>query len=231
MSLIIVDIDEASIDLRTSLQTNMPPGVWGFKLGDKIIENGLTKSLCPMSKRFNVFVDLKHDDVAGRIKRIVNMYADLGAYAPKMLTISGDCSFAAIKSAVEVRGTIDIIVTTVLSDDDGRVSDLVDKIEQRIELAQGAGAQGITCPAFLLPEVNLTGWQPIIVATGVVSDGIDAHHHVLPRPLEFAFEHGATHVVVGTEVIKASDPEMTLYKLAVRIQGARKSGTVIDKVV
>ena len=104
-----------------------------------------------------------------------------------------------------------------------------------IDRAFDSHAQGITCPAWLLPKLTpMAGWRPYIIATGVVSDGVNPRHHAKPRTIEFALKHGATHVVVGTEVIGARDPIASLRSLCERYTAAKgiiKPGTFVDKTV
>ncbi len=232
---IILDVDVAERSLRDALAQHWPiEGLWGFKLGDEILKHGMTTALCPFAKKHKVFVDLKHHDVRGRLARIVKLYADLGEYAPKFLTICGKSDQDAITEAVSVRGTIDIIVTGILSDQK-RVGTEEDDQLEHMEKALQAGAQGITCPVDLLPEID---WQADwddghIVATGVVSEGVDPRHHREPRPPAFALKYGATHAVIGTEVIAAEHPLSALQDLCSRykIQRPAAVGLVVDKVV
>ena len=111
MSGIILDIDMADKGLCALLERHYPmSGLWGYKIGDKILTYGLTTALCPIGKKYNIFADLKHHDVRGRLTRIVKLYAELSEYAPKFLTISGARPVEAIASAVEARGSINIIL-------------------------------------------------------------------------------------------------------------------------
>jgi orotidine-5'-phosphate decarboxylase len=217
---LILDIDQAPPELRNLLIKETIEGVWGYKIGDRILQNGLEHAMHIWAKRVKAFVDLKHYDVPGRIERIVSLYAEMNEFAPRLLTISGECSPDALRRAVLARGRMHIVVTTVLSDDSSNREQLLDKLNERTDKAFAAGAQGITCPARLLPELDIQTlqhqWRPEIVATGVVSNGVSPRHHTNPRTVEFARDHGATYAVIGTEVIAASEPMIALYKLAER---------------
>ncbi len=211
---IILDIDKADLSLRRQLVRYGPmQGFWGVKLGDEIIDCGLTTATSPFVNRHHVFVDLKHYDVRDRLARIVRKYARGAEYAPKFLTISGARPVEAIAAAVAERGPIDIIVTGPLSDD--HLADEED-VAETLDKVYESGAQGITCPAWLLPESPLKTYDGHVVTTGVVSKGVARRHHFNPRPLEFALDYGATHVVVGTEVTESDDPFKTLLGLVAR---------------
>ncbi len=234
---IILDIDVADKGLRALLAQHWPlSGLWGFKLGDEVLKHGMTTALCPFGKKYNMFVDLKHYDVRGRLARIVKLYADLGEYAPKFLTICGKSDQDAITEAVSVRGSIDIIVTGILSDQK-RVGTEEDDQLEHMEKALQAGAQGITCPAWLLPEFD---WKNDfenghVIATGVMSADVDPRHHRYPMPPEFALKYGATHAVIGTEVVAAKDPLGTLQELCSRYAAPKAPfvapGSLVDRTV
>lgn len=218
MSHIILDVDAADRDVRTKLADARTEGLWGYKLGDEVLRHGITTVLYAFAKRHKVMIDLKHEDVPGRLARIVKLYAAMDGLAPKFLTVSGDSSIDALRAAIAERRSVDIIMTTVLSDvhhidlDHDAFGDLMEKVCT-------VAPQGITCPAWLLPELDLKGrWQGHIIATGVVSEGVEPRHHFNPQTLEYALEKGATHVVVGTEVVSSIDPVKTLANLALRCQ-------------
>lgn len=224
--MLILDVDTADSGLRALLANHHPlEGLWGFKIGDEILKHGITNALYPWGKRYNFFVDLKHHDVAGRLERIVALYATLGPYAPKFLTISGERPVEAIAAAVKARGTIDIIVTGALSDEELTITEGVGKMLAAMNKVMRAGAQGVTFPAWIAAHIDSvlkrSAWQGChSVFTGVVSEGVPARHHFNPRPLEFALAHGATHVVVGTEVVASNDPIRTLQTLTARCNAA-----------
>jgi orotidine-5'-phosphate decarboxylase len=221
---IIVDIDVADKSLRGRFKAeHQLPGLWGYKIGDAVLNYGMIATLSAIARKHNVMVDLKHHDVEGRIGRIVALYTALGQAAPKYLTISGACSLDALSAAVEMRGKIDIIVTTVLSDEDDDVEELRETAIDRTLNAVACHAQGVTCPAWLLPDIQPVKEKKTVIATGVVSKGVAARHHIEPRPVEFAVAHGATHVVVGTEVTAAHDPIKTLRELCARYETAQKN--------
>lgn len=232
---IVLDIDIANKSLLKLLKTERPlPGLWGYKVGDSILNYGMIASLSAIAREHRIMVDLKHHDVEGRIARIVALYASLGDYAPTYLTISGACSLDALSAAVEMRGKVDIIVTTVLSDEDDDADELRETATDRTLNAVACHAQGVTCPAWLLPDIAPVKEKKLVIATGVVSQGVAARHHIEPRPVEFAVAHGATHVVVGTEVTAAHDPIKTLRDLCARYEKAQKNmlpppGSVLDK--
>jgi orotidine-5'-phosphate decarboxylase len=247
---IILDIDEASPELWAAIRLVMPlPGVWGFKVGDLVLKHGISQMMYPGGEKFNMFVDLKHFDTIDRLVRIMREYAVLGEYAPTFITISGDACKAPhdLNKIIAVRGTCNIIVTGTLSSwsDD----DCLDVYNMTAAAWQAHmhgrafenDAQGITCPAWLLEDevvqedIIHTREQAgfYVIATGIRSEGIPAGNHAQPRTPEFALQHGATHVVIGSEVINAVDPVATLRSLALRClaDGPQALGQHVDKTV
>lgn len=210
---LIVDVDPVVNDLALVKACASVPGVWGIKVGHPTW-------LLPAS--IKLFVDGKIYDTRDRVARDIARCA-ASSRPPQFVTISGDITPEAIASAVAERGPIAIVVTTVLSDWDDAFcqreygGDMTSRLEHMTDKTLQAGAQGITCPAWLLPNLVLpSAGETIIVATGVVSKGAPAHNHQNPRPLEFALAHGATHVVVGREVTDSKQPLATLRALAKR---------------
>lgn len=209
---IILGLDGASAGLRALLSSEAIPGLWGEKIGDELLWNG---AAIQMQLGYpNKFVDLKHYDTTSRLKRIVAGYAKLQR-PPALLSISGELNDTkAYKKVVSGRGEVGIILTGPLSnwDDDF----CLDKFSMTTEawmdhvftLALESGAQGVTCPAWLLEEPDLKMWldeirkeeEFIVIATGIRSHGVPPGNHKHPRTPGFAMEHGATFVVIESEV-------------------------------
>lgn len=239
MGLIIIGLDRADDELRQEIIRALPmPGVWGIKLGNIVLEQGIESVLQNIAGRVKVFVDLKHTDVHDRMVSIVELYRGMGACAPDYLSISGDVNSATLKSVRATGAGMTIVMVPIRSDQ----SDEECKREygyadfewllKRLVKAECAGISAVTCPARLL--TCLSGMRTrksfrTIIATGVRSEGVQTNEHVKPLQPERALELGATHVVIEREVTEATDPVAALYALATRCAAVQsRPGQLVD---
>jgi orotidine-5'-phosphate decarboxylase len=210
---IILGMDGADADLRAMLEAEQPiPGVWGEKIGDDILWNGARTQL--QRTLGKVFVDLKAYDTKDRLMRIIAGYATL-PHPPTLLSISGELNDGkAYKKIVAARGRVGILLTGPLSDWNDEFC--LDKytmtaaawMDHVLTLAYESGAQGVTCPAWLLKDKNLKSFikemraneEFLVVATGIRSKGVPKGNHKYPRTPEFAMRHGASLIVIESEV-------------------------------
>ncbi len=209
---IILGLDGASEQLRKLLSSEPIPGLWGEKIGDDVLWNGAHAQLETGFPR--KFVDLKHYDTESRLKRIVAGYAALPR-PPALLTISGELNDTdAYKGLASVRGNVGLILTGPLSNWDDEFC--LDKfnftagawMDHVLTLAFESDMQGVTCPAWLLDDTDIKQVleevrkeeEFIVIATGIRSEGVPPGNHKHPRTPAFAIKHGATFVVVESEV-------------------------------
>ncbi len=217
---IVLGLDGVEPDLRAILETQKRiPGVWGEKIGDDVLWNGAREQLSIGFPK--QFVDLKHGDTKERLKRIVAGYALL-PHPPALLTISGELNDTkTYKKIVAVRGKVGIILTGPLSDWSDKFCwekysmSAADWMMHVILHAHKSGAQGVTCPAWLLEEKTVSSLintvrkkkEFMVVATGIRSKGVPKGNHKYPRTPAFAMKHGATLIVVESEVTGAPGRE------------------------
>jgi len=224
---IILDIDEADGGLRALLGKSLPrPGIWGVKVGDCILKDGVIDALRGCAN-MNTFVDLKHGDTPDRMERIMEIYARLHM-PPTFVSVCGFWDEGMLSRAVHHAGPMQVIMVTVPSHWDDRVAirgyrltcdELLSDMEQK---AYDAGVHGITCPAWLLPELQeCTKKEMHVVATGVRSRGMPVHNHAHPVSSAEAFKQGATHAVVGREITRSETPIQDLFALADACQEAK----------
>lgn len=218
----ILDIDRAESSLIKTL-TPHPRGLWGLKYRNLIHQNGIAHTFEGRDPSRKDFADLKIHEVDASVKSLVELYAGLGPYAPKFLSVSGDLTQQALETALAARGRMEIVMILLRSDQGDkeciaeysvRAADL---LYHRTRKALAAGITHVTCPAWLLPVLHQPHKFSVRIATGTRSDTVPAHEHVQPRTFAQAFAAGATHAIVGREVTHSSDPLRTLKELLKQI--------------
>ncbi len=215
MDSIILGLDRASGELRQQIINILPiQGVWGIKLGNLILKQGLENILKNIGGRVNVFVDLKHTDVHDRMVSIIKLYRALGPYAPQYLSVDSGVNSETLKSIRALSGQMTIVMIPIRSDQNDEeckreygYADFEWLMRRQVK-AEFAGISAITCPAQFLRYLEGTRSRKTfrtIIATGVRSKGTGKNEHINPMPPEEALTLGATHVVIEREVTEATD--------------------------
>jgi orotidine-5'-phosphate decarboxylase len=165
-----------------------------------------------VSRRKNVFVDLKMYDIGETVKRAAARVAALGA---RFLTVHA--SPQVIRAAVEGAGAsgLQVLAVTVLTSfDQADLEDLgyhgrtvVEQVEYSVNKGMQACASGFICSALEVSRVRaLTGPDKILVVPGVRSAGASkADQKRVATPLE-AIAAGASYLVIGRQITRAADP-------------------------
>jgi len=226
--MLVIDIDNASesaLEILTGLIDQGCEGIWGFKVRNLVRKRG-AENVLGMFKDYCVMLDDKISDTADTVESLVKLYASL-PHPPTWLTISGaDPTGDALTRAVACKGSMELVITTVLSD--ASDDDCMESFSQlpfislyhRQLKAKRSGLRAITCPGYLLPQLEGKNW-PIVLATGGRSVHVSADNHKNATSYKEIFKEGATHAVVGREIINSPDPERALLGLAATCEKAK----------
>jgi orotidine-5'-phosphate decarboxylase len=179
----------------------------------------------------NVFLDLKMYDIPETVRRAVAQAAKSGI---RFLTIHG--SNAIMRAAVEGRGDSDLellAVTVLTSFDEEDLKDLGypvavrDLVAHRVRNAIACGMEGIVCSPLEVREVRvIAGPDAVLVTPGVRSKGAGAADQKRVATPAEALANGASFVVVGRQVSRASDPRAAFEEIRAEIgSAARASNT------
>jgi orotidine-5'-phosphate decarboxylase len=165
-----------------------------------------------------VFLDLKLYDIGETVKRAVARIAPCG---PTFLTVHG--SNTIMRAAVEGRAehAMKLLAVTVLTSFDrqdltelGYPCSASDLVALRTRNAKASGIDGIVCSPLEAAEVRgIAGPQAIIVTPGVRSRTADmGDQKRVSTPAE-AIAAGATYVVIGRQVTRATDPRAEVARI------------------
>lgn len=169
---------------------------------------------------FNVFLDLKLHDIPFQIEGAACSAAMTGADMLTMHTLGGRAMLEAGQrgvalAAAERKGTpaVTLGITVLTSMNEASLSQIgiertpADQVELLAGVAKDAGISGVVAsPQEASRLRELLGPQAYIVTPGVRPDGSAKGDQSRVATPAQAFEAGASHIVIGRPITKASDP-------------------------
>ncbi len=212
---IIVPLDVESPAAAQGIMDLLGPDTTFYKVGLELYTAsgpGFVSSLSAQEKE--VFLDLKLHDIPNTVAGAVERAADLGV---RFLTVHGTGGPRMIEAAARAAsGRLTLLAVTVLTSLDraelsrvwGREVDSVEAEVVRIARSSTeAGAGGIVCSpreARAVSEAIPSGSEVVTPGVRFRDDALDDQRRV-STPAE-AFRSGATRLVMGRPITRASDP-------------------------
>lgn len=188
-------------------------GSW-FETVDWIVDRG-----------HKVMLDLKFFDIPETVKLAVRQVKNRGV---SLATIHGNDPI--IRAAVEERGEMKLLAVTVLTsfgEEDlramGMTQSVADLVYYRAKRALELGCDGVVSSGLEAEKMRQgLGEKLLIVTPGIrpganVSDGSDDQKRIVTAGM--AIKNGATHIVVGRPITKASDPIQVIEQMQEDILG------------
>lgn len=210
---IIVALDMESAAQALDLASQLGDSVRFYKVGLELFTAegpGVVREL--IARGNEVFVDLKMYDIHETVKRAAARVAALGA---RFLTVHS--SPQVIRAAKEgaAGSRLQVLAVTVLTSFDQ--SDLEDmgyagrtvaqQVEYHVHKGLDAGVDGFICSPLEVARLRqIAGPDKILVTPGVRSAGAArGDQKRVATPAE-AIASGASHLVIGRQITRASDP-------------------------
>lgn len=166
-----------------------------------------------------VFLDMKFYDIGETVKRAVAQVAKAGV---DLLTVHG--SKEVMRAAVDGRGNASLRllgVTVLTSFDQTDLADLgypcavEDLVALRVKNACDAGMDGVVCSPLELQRVRkLAGREMLTVVPGVRSAGESTGDQKRVATPADAMRDGASYLVIGRQVTRASDAKAEVERIA-----------------
>ena len=159
-----------------------------------------------------VFLDLKLHDIPNTVGHAIKAAAELG---PSMITVHASGGPAMLRAAVEAAGSrMSVLAVTVLTsfrDADLRHTGVPHSMEEQVvqlaALARAAGCAGVvSSPRETAQLRRFFGDNFAIVNPGVRPAGSDKDDQERTATPSEAIAAGASHIVVGRPITKASNP-------------------------
>ena len=217
---IYVALDTPDLNRARDLATRVRDHVGGIKLGlEFFLANGRAGVREMADVGLPIFLDLKLHDIPNTVGKAIQA---LGPLEPAILTVhaAGGRAMLEDAKAAAATGTRVVAVTMLTSLDQ---SDLAatgvrgtahDQVMRLAELAQTAGLDGIVCSGEEVAAAHRAWPRGFFVVPGVrPADGVigDQKRVVTPRR---AIDDGASILVIGRPVTRASDPDAAVRAIA-----------------
>ena len=223
---LIVALDVPTIDEARAVVQTLGDTVCFYKIGLQLQMAGgvqLAEEFALAGKK--VLLDAKVFDIDETVTGTVERVADMGV---SFLTVHGNGR--TIQAAVKGRGDSDlkILSVTVLTSldaydmqDFGYECSVDELVMYRAGKALEAGCDGVIASGRKARQIrNMAGDSLLIVVPGIRSEGIsrdDQKRTVTPTE---AIEAGADHIVVGRQVLQASDSKAEAQRVLGEIETA-----------
>ncbi len=162
-----------------------------------------------------VFLDLKFNDIPNQVSDACRESLKMGV---EMLTVHTTGGFEMMRRAAEAvkweNGTTKVLGVTLLTslDDEtvreiGIEREVSEQVTYLAKLAQEAGLDGVVASPLEVTAIReICGGQFLIVTPGIRLPGIAAYDQKRVLSVKEAIKAGASYIVVGRPIIKASDP-------------------------
>jgi orotidine-5'-phosphate decarboxylase len=186
-----------------------------FKVGMELyyaVGNSFVQNL--RDRGFNVFLDLKLHDIPNTVAGAVRSATQAGASLLTVHASGGPAMLAAAAEAAAAPGSPRLLAVTVLTSMDthelasvGVAASPAEQVLRLAKLAKAAGIDGMVCSA---EEVNLLrtelGAQTMLVVPGIRPAGAATEDQKRVATPATAIIQGASMLVVGRPIARASDP-------------------------
>jgi orotidine-5'-phosphate decarboxylase len=197
-----------------------------WKVNDMMFDRGLAWILPNLSVYGRVMVDLKGHDIPNTL---ANVCRHLRKRPPWAVTVHASGGAQMMRTVVDqLKGTgTKVLAVTVLTSVDAATCEEIyhrqplDQVLYLAKIADVAGADGFVCSPEEVSTLATMPWMnsKLFVTPGVRSAG-EAHgdQKRVSTPLE-AVKAGATHLVVGRQVLGAADPVYEVERIQREISG------------
>lgn len=167
-----------------------------------------------------LFLDLKLHDIPNTVYSAMKVLAKLEVDMVNVHAAGGKEMMAAALKGLE-EGTpagknrpLLIAVTQLTSTTEHQMQEeqliektLDDSVAHYAKLAEEAGLDGVVCSAFEVPKIHETTTKSFLCVTpGIRPEGDKVGDQKRVATPEFAHKAGASHIVVGRPITKATDP-------------------------
>jgi orotidine-5'-phosphate decarboxylase len=186
-----------------------------FKVGMELYYAAGNALIDELRRRgFDVFLDLKLHDIPNTVAGAVRSATQAGASLLTVHASGGPAMLAAAAEAASVPGAPKLLAVTVLTSMDtselaatGVAGSPAEQVLRLAKLAQAAGIDGMVCSAEEVSTLRTEmGLQTILVVPGIRPTGVATQDQRRIATPATAIAQGASMLVVGRPITKATDP-------------------------
>ena len=229
MKELLVALDVSTPDEAHALADRLRGVVGGFKIGNELFtSHGPSVVSALVSRGDRVFLDLKFHDIPNTVAGAAAAAARLGVWMVNVHASGGSAMMRAAADAAraEARRTgqappLVIAVTVLTSLDEnglaevGVATPVASQVEHLALLAQRAGLDGVVASPQELPLIRQAcGTSFLVVTPGIRGAGDARGDQQRTLSAAEALAAGASYLVVGRPITKASDPRAAAEQIA-----------------
>lgn len=200
-----------------------------FKVGMELYYatgNSLIETL--RNRGFSVFLDLKLHDIPNTVAGAVRSATRAGASLLTLHAGGGPAMMTAAAEAASAPGSPRLLAVTVLTSMDsaqlaatGVISTPAEQVLRLAKLAHQSGINGMVCSAEEVDTLRAElGSEPLLVIPGIRPVGSDIGDQKRIATPTAAIEHGASMLVVGRPISRATDPAQAANAILEEIERA-----------
>jgi orotidine-5'-phosphate decarboxylase len=188
------------------------------------------------SRGFDVFLDLKLHDIPNTVAGAVRSATQAGASLLTVHASGGPAMLAAAAEAASAPGAPKLIAVTVLTSMDanelaatGVVGSPAEQVFRLAKLAKAAGIDGMVCSAEEVSALRTEmGPHTILVVPGIRPTGAATEDQRRIATPATAIAQGASMLVVGRPITKATDPAAAARAILQEITEASSGPSPVD---
>jgi orotidine-5'-phosphate decarboxylase len=218
---VIVALDYPDPQQALPLLESLDGAQCKLKIGKELFVRGGPRFVQQAIKHgFDVFLDLKFHDIPNTVAQACNAAADLGVWMTNVHALGGKKMLEAARNALDKRGgsrplLTAVTVLTSLDAHDLREIGMAGAVEENVlrlaRLAREAGLDGVVCsPRESALLRGALGADFCLVTPGIrpADSAVDDQKRTL-TPAQ-ALRAGASYLVIGRPITRASDPMQAL---------------------
>ena len=218
---IIVALDFSTAEQAMLFTARLDPGTCRVKVGKELFTAAgprLVEKI--IGKGFDVFLDLKFHDIPSTVANACRVAAGLGVWMMNVHALGGRKMLSAAREAVPP-GSAKLIAVTLLTsmgrsdlNDVGLSGEPDDVVRRLAVLAHDCALDGVVSSALEAAELRKTmGKHFCLVTPGIRPAGVPLDEQKrVTTPLQ-AIRNGASYLVIGRPITKASDPALLVQQL------------------
>jgi len=217
---IIIALDGRSWDESLPLLDKLRTSGCIWKVNDMMMDSGLSWIVPNLSVYGRVMVDLKGHDIPNTVRNICKHIGPLHPWAVTVHASGGEDMMRAAVEALDGTGIKVLAVTVLTSLDNDDCEDIyrrssMDQVMYLAKMADVAGVDGFVCSPNEVSLLSSMSWnrKKLFVTPGVRSAGVAAGDQKRIETPKAAVKAGATHLVIGRQILEADDPAAEVAKI------------------
>jgi orotidine-5'-phosphate decarboxylase len=227
---LIVALDFPDAKAALDLVDRLEGATRWFKIGLELYVAEGNSLVAELQRRgYSIFLDLKFHDIPNTVASAVRSVARLGAQMLTVHAAGGPSMLAAAADAAAETGSGPVLLAvTVLTSMDaaqleatGISRNPAEQVETLAGMAYASGVQGFVCSAVEVANLrSRLGSKPLLVIPGIRPEGAATGDQRRVATPGAAIASGATYLVVGRPITRATDPGAAARSIQAEMQAA-----------